>query len=347
MAAVTYKDAGVDIKKADTLLGHIKGRIQGTFNPFVMNSIGGFAAATEVPSGYRNPVLVSSTDGVGTKLKIAFDANKHDTVGIDLVAMSANDVLTMGAKPYFFLDYFASGRLEDGVYKDVIAGICDGCLAAGCALIGGETAEMPSFYKDGEYDLAGFVMGFVEKDGIINGSAVREGDSVIGLASSGLHSNGYSLVRKVLFDVASLKVTDRLDGLDGPLYEELLKPTRIYVKSITAVLERFAVHGMAHITGGGLPGNIERIIPDGLSARIHLLPQGIPTVFGHIMRLGEVPFAEMCSTFNMGIGFVCIVEKGHENEVIDLLRQNGEQAFPVGTIEKSASGPKVTVSPIP
>jgi phosphoribosylformylglycinamidine cyclo-ligase len=346
MAGMTYKDSGVDIKRADTLLSHIRDRIQGTFNPFVMNSIGGFAALTEIPSGYKNPVLVSSTDGVGTKLKIAFDANKHTTVGIDLVAMSANDVLTMGAKPYFFLDYFASGRLEDGVYKDVIAGICDGCLMAGCALIGGETAEMPSFYKDGEYDLAGFAMGFVEKEGIINGRTIRDGDSIIGLASSGLHSNGYSMARKVLFDMGKLKITDRLQKLEGPLYEELLKPTRIYVKPVSTVLDRFTVRGMAHITGGGLPGNIERIIPEGLSARIGLMSE-VPPIFGHIMRIGEVSFDEMCSTFNMGIGFILVVDNKDEGAVIDLFSQSGEKASLIGRIERFAGGPRVSVNPSP
>ncbi len=343
MAGITYKDSGVDIEKADRLLGRIRSRIQGTFNPWVMNSIGGFAALTEVPEGYTKPVLVSSTDGVGTKLKIAFDAAKHDTVGIDLVAMSANDVLTMGAKPYFFLDYFASGRIEDAVYQDVIAGICDGCEMAGCALIGGETAEMPSFYKDGEYDLAGFVMGFVEKDRIVNGSKIKEGNAVIGIASSGLHSNGYSMVRKVLFEVAGLKVTDSLEGLEGKLYEELLKPTRIYVKPVMAVLERFPIYGMAHITGGGLPGNIERIIPDGLTARIELPRDRVPVIFTHIMRLGDVPFEEMCSTFNMGIGYICIIDKEHEKAVLDLLSASGETALTIGRIEKASDSRKVRV----
>ena len=344
MTAITYKDAGVDIEKADTLLRGIRKKIQATFNPFVLNSIGGFAALTEIPEGYKKPILVSSTDGVGTKLKIAFDAEKHDTVGIDLVAMSANDVLTMGAKPYFFLDYFACGRIEDAVYKDVITGICDGCELAGCALIGGETAEMPSFYKNGEYDLAGFVMGFVEKDGIINGSTVAEGDAVIGLASSGLHSNGYSLVRKVFFEVAGLKVKDSVEGMDGMLYEELLKPTRIYVKPVLSVLKNFPVHGMAHITGGGLPGNIERIIPDGLEARIRIEEDQIPRVFTHIMKLGNVPFEEACSTFNMGIGYVCIVPGGVEQGVLDSFSRSGERAAAIGRIEKSSGTTKVHIS---
>jgi phosphoribosylformylglycinamidine cyclo-ligase len=344
MPGITYKDAGVDIKKADNLLSDIRTRIQGTFNPFVMNSIGGFAALTEVPSGYKAPVLVSSTDGVGTKLKVAFDALKHDTVGIDLVAMSVNDILTMGAKPYFFLDYFASGRIEDAVYKDVIAGICSGCEMAGCALIGGETAEMPSFYKDGEYDLAGFAMGFVEKEGIINGSQIKENDVVIGLASSGLHSNGYSLARKVLFELGRLTVSDHIEGLEGTLGHELLKPTKIYVKPILGILEKFTVHGMAHITGGGLPGNIERIIPDGLAARIELSGRKVPPIFAHIMNLGGVHIEEMYSTFNMGIGFVLIAGKDSENGIIDALSGSGETAFTLGHIQKSEASQKVIVN---
>jgi len=341
---MTYKDAGVDIKKADNLLGDIRGRIQRTFNPFVMNSIGAFAALTEVPSGYERPVLVSSTDGVGTKLKVAFDAGKHDTVGIDLVAMSVNDILTMGAKPYFFLDYFASGRLEDAVYKDVIAGICSGCEMAGCALIGGETAEMPSFYKDGEYDLAGFAMGFVEKDGIINGSRIQEGDVVIGLASSGLHSNGYSLARKVFFEVGKLTVFDRVDGIEGTVGDELLKPTRIYVKPVLGVMEKFRINGMAHITGGGLPGNIERIIPDGLTAHIALSREKVPPVFTHMMNLGGISFEEMYSTFNMGIGFVLIAGKENEKAILDSLSESGEIPFTMGYIQKSGDNPKVVIA---
>ena len=343
MAGMTYKEAGVDIQKADTLLHDIKKRIQGTFNPWVINSIGAFAALTEIPEGYRKPILVSSTDGVGTKLKIAFDAGKHDTVGIDLVAMSANDVLTMGARPYFFLDYFASGRIEDNIYKDVIAGICTGCEEARCALIGGETAEMPSFYKDGEYDLAGFVMGFVEKDAIINGAAIREGDVVVGLASSGIHSNGYSLVRKVLFDMAGLTVTDRLPGLDGMLYEELLKPTRIYVKAVQAILEKYPVHGMAHITGGGWAGNIERIIPDGLLAEMTPSPDRVPSIFTHIMKLGNVSAEEMYSTFNMGMGYVCIVAPEDEAGVVATLSDAGETPFVAGRIKKASTDRKASV----
>lgn len=333
MAAVTYKDAGVDIKKADDVLNRIKHHICGTFNPFVLNSIGGFAAVTEIPAGYKNPVMVTSTDGVGTKLKIAFSANKHDTVGIDLVAMSVNDILTMGAKPYFFLDYFATGRIEERVYEDVIMGICEGCNAAGCALIGGETAEMPSFYGDGEYDLAGFATGFVEKEKIVNGSGISEGDAVVALASSGLHSNGFSLVRKILFEVHSVKIQDPLGGLSGPLYEELLKPTRIYVKSVEKVLERYNIKGMAHITGGGLPGNIARIIPKGLSVDLLIKKERILPIFHLIQELGSVSFDEMCATFNMGIGFILVVDQKDKDPVMEILADSGEIAFHVGTIQ--------------
>jgi phosphoribosylformylglycinamidine cyclo-ligase len=344
MAITTYKDAGVDIKKADDVLNRIKHNICSTFNPFVLNSIGGFAAATEIPKGYNNPVMVSSTDGVGTKLKIAFNANKHDTVGIDLVAMSANDILTMGAKPFFFLDYFATGHIEEKVYEDVIVGICEGCTLANCALIGGETAEMPSFYRDGEYDLAGFVIGFVEKDKIINGSTISEGDAIIALASSGLHSNGFSLVRKVLFEVHSLKVQDSVEGLQGPLFDELLKPTRIYVKSVEKILERYNVKGMAHITGGGLPGNIARIIPKGLGAQLHVFDDKIPRIFNIIQQLGNVPFDEMCSTFNMGVGYVLVVDPRDEVEIMAVLQDSGEEVFHVGNIQKVSGKETVKIS---
>lgn len=344
MAITTYKDAGVDIKKADNVLNRIKKNICSTFNPFVLNTIGGFAAITEIPTSYTNPVMISSTDGVGTKLKIAFNANKHDTVGIDLVAMSVNDILTMGAKPFFFLDYFATGHIEEKVYEDVIMGICDGCTLADCALIGGETAEMPSFYRDGEYDLAGFAIGFVEKDNIINGLAIKEGDAIIALASSGLHSNGYSLVRKVLFEVHSLKIHDTVNGLEVPLSEELLKPTRIYVKSVQQVLEKYTIKGMAHITGGGLPGNISRIIPNGLGAHLNISSNKVPPIFTLIQELGNVPFDEMCSTFNMGIGFIIVVDRNEEDAIMRLLRESGEDVFHLGNIRKVSGKETITIS---
>ncbi len=344
MSGITYKDAGVDIHKAERLLWDIKKNIQSTFNPFVMNSVGGFAALTEIPTGYNNPVMVSSTDGVGTKLKIAFMSGKHDTVGIDLVAMSVNDVLTMGAKPYYFLDYFASGRIDNITYKNVIAGICEGCRIAGCALIGGETAEMPSFYEDGEYDLAGFAIGFVEKDRIINGSSTEEGDVVIGLASNGIHSNGYSLVRKVLLELHNLNIFDTAEEIEGALWEELLRPTRIYVTPVLNILDRFTVKGMAHITGGGLPGNIGRIVPDGLTVMMNMDKGKVPNIFKLIMKLGEVTFEEMCSTFNMGVGYVCIVKGDQASGVLETLNAMGESAFAIGHIEKSCSESKVLIN---
>jgi len=341
MKSVTYKDSGVNIKKADSLIDDLKSRIQKTFNPHVLNGIGGFGALAEVPKEYKNPVLVSSTDGVGTKLKIAFAADKHDTVGIDLVGMSVNDILTLGAKPFFFLDYYACGRIEDRVYKEVISGICEGCEMAACALIGGETAEMPSFYTAGEYDLAGFAVGIVEKNRIIDGSRITAGDVIIGLASNGLHSNGYSLVRHVLFDIHKLNVNDLWEDTNTKLYEELLRPTRIYVKPVLEVSAQCNIKGMVHITGGGLPGNIKRVIPDGLMASVHVAIDSAPGIFRYIMKLGNIDFQEMCSTFNMGTGYVLIVGRDDEKAVSDLLEKLGEKATVLGYIEKSKDDQKV------
>ncbi len=343
MKTITYKDSGVDIAKADRLIDNLKGRIKATHNVNVLNMIGGFAALTEVPKSYKNPVLVSSTDGVGTKLKIAFMAGKHDTVGIDLVGMSVNDILTLGAKPLFFLDYYACGRIDENVYPHVVGGVCDGCLDADCALVGGETAEMPSFYKDDEYDLAGFAVGVVEKDSIIDGSTIARGDAVIGLRSNGLHSNGYSLVRKLLFDVKKFHIDEEIPGVPGLLYEELLKPTRIYVKPVLEIVNRFTVKGMAHITGGGLPGNISRIIPDGLSTTINVDPGKIPPIFRTLMEAGNLDINEACATFNMGTGFVLIVNEADTEEVIKSLNNAGETAVRIGTIEKAAGDLKVMI----
>ncbi len=346
MKTITYKDAGVDIAKADRLIDNLKGRIKATHNVNVLNTIGGFAALTEVPRSYKNPVLVSSTDGVGTKLKIAFMAGKHDTVGIDLVGMSVNDILTLGAKPLFFLDYYACGRIDEMVYPAVVGGVCDGCMQADCALVGGETAEMPSFYKDDEYDLAGFAVGVVEKDAIIDGSAISEGDAVIGLASNGLHSNGYSLVRKLLFDVKNYRVDEEVPGIPGKLYEELLKPTRIYVRPVLDVTAKFTVRGMAHITGGGLPGNISRIIPDGLGLNLHVDLARVPPVFRALMEAGSLDLNEACKTFNMGTGFVLIVKGADADDVVRSLNAAGETARRIGTIEKVSGNVKVTVTSV-
>ena len=343
MAPTTYKDAGVDIGKADGLIGQLRSRIQKTFHPHVLSSIGGFAALTEVPTNYRQPVLVSSTDGVGTKLRIAFNSGKHDTVGIDLVAMSANDILTVGARPFLFLDYFAAGKIDPSIYKQVVTGICDGCEIAGCALVGGETAEMPSFYEEGEYELAGFAVGLVEKDGIIDGSTISEGDVVVALPSSGLHSNGFSLVRKILFEDKKLQVTDSVAGIEGPLYQELLTPTRIYAKAVMKVLETSSVKGMAHITGGGLPGNISRIVPEGFMVELTLEPHRIPTIFKVLMSLGEVPRADMLATFNLGVGYVMVIDKALEKDVMSELRLAGEDPFVLGRITKASGAEKVSV----
>ncbi len=345
MLPTTYRDSGVDIDKADRLIGSLKTRIQSTFNPYVLSPIGGFGSLVEVPQGYREPVLVSSTDGVGTKLRIAFMAGKHDTVGIDLVAMSVNDILTLGAKPLYFLDYFACGRVDEAIYRDVLSGICDGCELAACALVGGETAEMPSFYPEGEYELAGFVTGVVEKKKIIDGSSIKAGDRVVGLASNGLHSNGYSLVRKIFFDLGHMKVTEKVEALgDQPLYLELLRPTRIYVKSMLALLADYPIKGMAHITGGGLPGNVARIIPDGLAVSIALDPGRIPPVFRLLQKMGNVPDDDMYATFNMGVGFVFIVDAADESASLTRLRALGEDAFPLGSIEEAEEGPKVRLT---
>jgi phosphoribosylformylglycinamidine cyclo-ligase len=341
---LTYKKAGVDVAKADGLISSLKEKIQGTFNPFVLNPIGGFASLTEIPTGYKDPVLVTSTDGVGTKLRIAFQSNKHNTIGIDLVAMSANDILTLGAQPFFFLDYYACGSIQEEIYKQVISGICEGCRQAGCALIGGETAEMPSFYKENEYDLAGFVIGFVDRKKIIDGTTISDGDVIIALASNGLHSNGYSLARKVFFENQSYTVHDHLEGIDGMLYEELLKPTKIYVKPIHTVLRAFTIKGMAHITGGGLPGNIKRIIPDGLIADLQIIDKTIPNIFKRMMEIGDIGFPEMCSTFNMGIGYVIVAHKTDEEAILNEFLKAGERAFTIGNIRPSSDNQKVRIT---
>jgi phosphoribosylformylglycinamidine cyclo-ligase len=340
---LTYKKAGVDVEKADGLINSLKEKIQSTFNPFVLNPIGGFASLAEIPSGYKDALLVTSTDGVGTKLRIAFQSQKHNTVGIDLVAMSANDILTMGAQPFFFLDYYACGSIQEDIYREVISGICEGCRQAGCALIGGETAEMPSFYKKDEYDLAGFVIGFVDRGKIVDGKTIAEGDVVIALPSSGLHSNGYSLARKVFFEDGGYTVHDRVEGIDGMLYEELLKPTKIYVKPVHNVLQAYTIKGMAHITGGGLPGNIKRIIPDGLVADLHMSNTSIPKIFKRMMEIGGIGFSDMCSTFNMGIGYVIVARKTDEEAIINRFAEAGEEAFTIGNIRRSSDNEKVRI----
>lgn len=341
---LTYKRAGVDIKKAERLIEELKPKIGKTFNPYVLNPVGGFASLLKLPEEYEEPIIVTSTDGVGTKLKIAQKLNKHSTVGVDLVAMCANDILTYGAKPLFFLDYFACGKLDEKVYKEVILGICEGCLIAGCALVGGETAEMPSFYKKGEYDLAGFIVGVVEKEKIIDGTQVAEGDGIIGIASNGLHSNGFSLVRKLFFELKKMRLNTKIDEIGGTLGDELLKPTKIYVKCVEEILKRFKVKGMAHITGGGIPGNLKRVIPPGLLAEIRIEKKNIPYIFQLIKKVGNITYEEMFSTFNMGIGYILIVEKKDEDDLLGWLLSQKEVAYLIGRIKKTNSKKKVKIS---
>lgn len=332
---LTYKKSGVNITKGNRLVDIIKPAVRLTFRQEVLSDIGSFSAFFKLnKSKYRNPVLVSSTDGVGTKLKIVFMLNRHSTVGIDLVAMCVNDILTCGAEPLFFLDYFATGKLSTKIAADVIKGIAQGCKMAGCSLIGGETAEMPGFYKEGEYDLAGFSVGIIERDKIIDGSDIKDGDVVIGLSSNGLHSNGYSLARKLFFDIKKYKANKVIRGLDCTLGEELLKPTRIYVKNILKLLNIYRIKGMAHITGGGITENLPRILPAGLKAVIKKDSWHVYKIFEIIQTIGKISDKEMYRTFNMGVGFLLVVNKTDAIGIINKLNSLGEKAFVIGYIEK-------------
>ena len=324
---LTYKDAGVDIDAGNALVDKIKPFVAKTRRPEVMAGLGGFGGLFALPKDrYREPVLVSGTDGVGTKLRLAQITGIHDTIGIDLVAMCVNDVLVQGAEPLFFLDYFACGRLDTDLAADVIRGIADGCEQAGAALIGGETAEMPDMYADGDYDLAGFCVGAVEREGIIDGSAISDGDAIIGLASNGPHSNGYSLIRKVL-DIA------KQHDIDGrPAAEALMAPTRIYVRSILALAKDVEVRGLVHITGGGLTENIPRVLPEGLSARIDTTSWQTPAVFDWLQSEGNIETDEMHRTFNCGVGMAAIVGADKAEEAMRLLNASGETAWLLGSI---------------
>jgi phosphoribosylformylglycinamidine cyclo-ligase len=332
MAKLTYEKAGVSIEAGDELVERIRPFAERTRIPEALGSLGGFSALCGLPSGMREPVMVSGTDGVGTKLKVAFMADKHDTVGIDLVAMCVNDVITVGARPLFFLDYFATGKLDVDKAASVIKGIADGCVQAGCALLGGETAEMPGMYQDNEYDLAGFAVGIVDRESIITGETIQPGDTVIGVASSGLHSNGYSLVRKVLFEHAALWLQDEPKELGEPLVETLLRPTRIYAKAAQNALTTGQVKGFCHITGGGLVGNIPRILPDGLGVELEQKSWKRPAIFDLLARLGDIEEAEMRRAFNLGLGFIVITSRDSSREVIEKLEESGEFAWPVGTV---------------
>jgi phosphoribosylformylglycinamidine cyclo-ligase len=329
----TYRESGVDIDAGDEFVERIKPLVRSTFRPEVLTDLGGFGGLFGFQAKkYQDPVLVSGTDGVGTKLKIAFMMDKHDTVGIDLVAMCVNDIAVSGAEPLFFLDYFATGKLSVSTAQDVVKGIADGCRQAGCALIGGETAEMPSFYPDGEYDLAGFAVGAVDRPKIIDGKTIQPGDAVIGLASSGLHSNGYSLVRRVFFDKAKLTVQSRLPELDRPLGEVLLTPTRIYAKQILTLAQEFPIKGIAHITGGGITENLPRVFPEGIGARIFRGRWTVPPVFDALARLGEVPREEMYRVFNMGIGLILVVPPASAQAVLARAASLGDQGWQIGEI---------------
>jgi phosphoribosylformylglycinamidine cyclo-ligase len=332
---ISYRDAGVDIEAGDALVEDIKPFAKRTMRPEVLAGIGGFGSLFEVPKKFKNPVLVSGTDGVGTKLKLAFQLNKHDTVGIDLVAMCVNDILVQGAEPLFFLDYFACGKLEVGAAAQVIKGIAAGCEQAGCALVGGETAEMPGMYPPGEYDLAGFSVGAVDKDKIIDGTTIQPGDVVLGLASSGAHSNGYSLVRK-LIEVSGIDMDSDFHG--RPFRDVVMEPTRIYVKPLLKLIETLPVKGMAHITGGGLSENIPRVLPEGVTAELKRGSWDIPPLFGWMQQQGNIPEDEMLRTFNCGIGMAVIISAEDAERAAALLAAEGEQVFRIGVIRDRAVG---------
>jgi phosphoribosylformylglycinamidine cyclo-ligase len=332
---VTYRDAGVDIDAGDELVERIKPIVKRTHRPEVLAGVGGFGALVEIPAGYKRPVLVSGTDGVGTKLRLAIDTGHHDTIGIDLVAMCVNDVVVQGAEPLFFLDYYATGKLQVDVAEAVVRGIAEGCAQAGAALVGGETAEMPGMYHGDDYDLAGFCVGVVEKDRIIDGSSTQPGDVVIGLASSGAHSNGYSLIRK-LVEMSGGNETTQLDG--KRLFERLLTPTRIYVKPLLELARALPVRGLAHITGGGLTDNIPRALPDGLEVVLERKRWHRDPLFDWIARVSQMGPADMYRTFNCGIGMVAIVPPDAADGALKLLNARGETASVIGEVRRGSAG---------
>ncbi|OAM44546.1 phosphoribosylformylglycinamidine cyclo-ligase [Eikenella halliae] len=332
--SLSYRDAGVDIDAGDQLVENIKPFAKRTLRPEVLGGLGGFGALVEISKKYQNPVLVSGTDGVGTKLKLAFEWDIHHTVGIDLVAMSVNDILVQGAEPLFFLDYFACGKLDVARATDVIKGIAEGCEQSGCALIGGETAEMPGMYPEGEYDLAGFAVGVVEKSKVINGRSIRPGDVVLGLASNGTHSNGYSLIRKII-ERSNPNLDAEFDG-GKTLRQAVIAPTRLYVKPILAALEKFEIKGMAHITGGGLTENIPRVLPENCVAQIDAQSWPLPKLFQWLQQAGNVERQEMYRTFNCGIGMAVIVPAEQADAAQAFLAEQGETVYRLGTIRERA-----------
>lgn len=338
--SMSYRDAGVDIEAGDALVDQIKPFAKRTMRPEVLAGIGGFGSLFEMPKKFKNPVLVSGTDGVGTKLKLAFELNIHNTVGIDLVAMSVNDILVQGAEPLFFLDYFACGKLDVETAAQVIKGIAAGCEDSGCALVGGETAEMPGMYPSGEYDLAGFVVGCVDKERIIDGKSIASGDVVLGLASSGAHSNGYSLIRK-LIEKSGIDFESDFHG--RPFKEVVMTPTRIYVKSLLALINALPIKGMAHITGGGITENIPRVLPAGLTAEIKAGSWAMPPLFHWLKAQGNIADHELYKTFNCGIGMAVIVAKEHAVAAQQLLKDAGETVFEIGVIRAQAANEAPTV----
>ncbi len=337
--SLTYKDAGVDKEAGYKEVQLIKGMIKKTHIPGVLSDIGGFAGLFQLDTkSYEEPVLVSGTDGVGTKLRLAFMMDKHDTIGEDCVAMCANDILCQGAKPLFFLDYIATGKLIPEKMASIVEGVSNGCIKAGCALIGGETAEMPGFYNEDEYDVAGFCVGVVDRKKIINGSTIEEGDYIIGLPSSGVHSNGFSLVRKIIFDKEKMKIDQYVEELGCTIGEELIKPTRIYTKPVYNLVEKFNIKGLSHITGGGFYENIPRMLPAGLTAHIDTTKINTPVIFNLLQKWGGIALDEMYGTFNMGIGMVMAVGKEELGDVVKFLEEQNEEYVVLGEIKRGDEG---------
>ncbi|MCQ9246943.1 phosphoribosylformylglycinamidine cyclo-ligase [Vibrio diabolicus] len=331
-SSLSYKDAGVDIDAGNALVDRIKGAVKRTRRPEVMGGIGGFGALCELPTKYKQPVLVSGTDGVGTKLRLALDMNKHDTIGIDLVAMCVNDLIVQGAEPLFFLDYYATGKLDVDTAADVVSGIAEGCVQAGCALIGGETAEMPGMYEGEDYDVAGFCVGVVEKEDVIDGTKVAAGDALIALGSSGPHSNGYSLIRKIL-EVSGADKNEELVG--RTIGEHLLEPTKIYIKSALKMIEKHDIHAISHITGGGFWENIPRVLPEGTKAVIDGNSWEWPVIFKWLQEKGNVDTHEMYRTFNCGVGLIVALPKDQADAAVALLKEEGENAWVIGQIAQA------------
>lgn len=334
-SSLSYKDAGVDIDAGNALVDRIKGVVKRTRRPEVMGGIGGFGALCELPTKYKEPLLVSGTDGVGTKLRLALDMKKHDTIGIDLVAMCVNDLIVQGAEPLFFLDYYATGKLDVDTAADVVSGIGEGCVQAGCALIGGETAEMPGMYEDEDYDVAGFCVGVVEKQDVIDGNKVASGDALIAVASSGPHSNGYSLIRKIL-EVSKADLSEELNG--RTIGEHLLEPTRIYINSALKLIAEHDVHAISHITGGGFWENIPRVLPEGTKAVINGNSWQWPDIFYWLQKKGNVETYEMYRTFNCGVGLVIALPQDQADKAVELLKAEGEYAWVIGEVANAAEG---------